>query len=49
MITLEREFEEFKALHKYAILKVRIMQYYKDLEADSVNVPDFMRSNSLKN
>lgn len=40
---LEKEFEQYKALHKYCILKARIMQYYKDLEEGQINLPDFMR------
>ena len=41
---LEAEFEEYKALHKFAILKCKIMQYYKDLEEGQVLVPDFQRT-----
>ena len=37
------EFEQYKALHKYAILKAKAVKYYKDLEADSPTIPDFMR------
>ena len=40
---LEQEFEEYKALHKFAILKSKIMQYYRDLEVNQVLVPDFQR------
>lgn len=40
---LEKEFEQYKALRKYCILKARIMQYYKDLEEGQINLPDFMR------
>ena len=43
MTSLEREFEEFKALHKFAILKAKITQYYRDLEDGQVLVPDFLR------
>ena len=43
MGTLESEFEEFKAIHKIAILKAKIIMYYKHLEVNQVNVPDFMR------
>lgn len=43
MITIETEFEKFKALHKYVILKAKIMQYFSDLEADLPQIPDFMR------
>ncbi len=42
---LEQEFEQYKALHKYAILKARIMQYFIDLEANQVDIPVFMRNN----
>ena len=37
------EFEQFKALHKYAILKAKAVQYYRDFEENSVTIPDFMR------
>lgn len=43
MLTLEQEFEQYKAVHKYAVLKCKIIRYYKDLEADKVTVPDFQR------
>lgn len=43
MTTLELEFEEYKAIHKYSILKARIIQYYRDIEANTVTVPDFQR------
>ena len=43
---LEREFEEFKSLHKYAILKARIMNYYETLQQGEVNMPDFMRDDT---
>lgn len=42
-MSLEREFEEYKAVHKYSVLYAKIYQYYKDLERDKVLVPDFMR------
>lgn len=42
-MSLEMEFAEYKALHKYVILKAKITQYYKDLEDGQVNIPDFMR------
>lgn len=29
---LEREFEEYKALHKFAILKAKMIKYYTDLQ-----------------
>ena len=38
-----KEFEEYKALHKYAILKAKAVKYYQDLEANSATIPDFMR------
>lgn len=40
---LEYEFEKYKALHKYSILKAMIMRYYQDLEAGLPQIPDFMR------
>lgn len=41
--TLESEFEKYKAVHKYTVLKAKLIQYFSDLEDDQVNVPDFMR------
>lgn len=43
---LENEFDKFKALHKYAILKARIMNYYETLQQGEVNMPDFMRDDT---
>ena len=41
-MSLEQEFEEYKALHKYAILKTKIMDYYRTIRQGEVNIPDFM-------
>ena len=46
MITLEQEFEKFKAIHKYSILKARIMNYYSDLQDTGVNIPYFLREDT---
>ena len=36
-----------KAIHKYKVLKVRIMKYYQDLQdTNTVNIPDFLRDDS---
>ena len=43
---LEAEFEEIKALHKYGIVKARIMNYYETLQQGEVNMPDFMRDDT---
>ena len=45
-MTLEREFEEYKALHKYAIMKVMLMRYFRAIQQGGVNIPDFMREDS---
>ena len=45
-MNLEREFEEFKALHKYAILKAKMMDYYNTIQQGEVNLPDFMRDDT---
>lgn len=42
-MTLENEFEYFKALHKYAILYAKVYAYYRDLEKNKTQIPDFMR------
>lgn len=41
--SLLKEFEEYKAVHKYAILKAKAVKYFQDLEANSATIPDFMR------
>lgn len=43
MLTLEQEFEQYKAQHMYVIVRAKLLTYYKELEADKTNVPDFMR------
>lgn len=43
---LEEEFEQYKALHKYATLKAMIIQYYQDLEDGKIKLPDFMRNDT---
>lgn len=37
------EFEQFKTLHKYAVLKAKAVKYYEDLEENSITIPNFMR------
>lgn len=35
------------AIHKYSVLKARIMKYYQDLESTGcVNIPNFLRDDS---
>lgn len=46
MATLEEEFEEFKALHKYSVLKAKIVMYYADLQDTGVNIPYFLREDT---
>ena len=36
------EFEQYKALHKYAILKAKAVKYFEDLENDSITIPHFL-------
>jgi hypothetical protein len=43
---LENEFEQFKALHKYAILKAKMMNYYETVQQGQINLPDFMRDDT---
>lgn len=45
-MSLEREFEEYKALHKYAIMKAMMMRYFRTIQQGEVNMPDFMRDDS---
>ena len=46
MTTLEEEFEEFKALHKYSVLKAKIVMYYADLQDTGVNISYFLREDT---
>lgn len=46
MITLEQEFTDCLAQHKYAVLKAKIVDYYRTLEMGKVNLPDFVRNDS---
>lgn len=46
MFELEQEFEEYKAAHKYSILKAKIMNYYADLQDTGINIPDFLREDT---
>lgn len=43
---LENEFEQFKALHKYAILKAKMMNYFETIQQGEINLPDFMRDDT---
>lgn len=43
---LEKEFEEFKALHKYGIMKAMLQNYYATIQQGKVNLPDFMRDDT---
>lgn len=45
-MSLEHEFEEYKAYHKYAIMKVMLMRYFRTIQQGEVNMPDFMRDDS---
>lgn len=42
--TLEKEFEDFKIIHKSAIVKAVAMRYYSDLYDSEVNLPEFIES-----
>lgn len=42
--TLEREFEDFKIIHKSAIIKAVAMRYYSDLYDSEINLPEFIES-----
>lgn len=41
-ITLEKEFELFKQMHKTTILQAKITTYYKNLQETGVRIPEFM-------
>lgn len=46
MGALEKEFTEYKALHKYAIMKAMLMRYFQTIQQGEVNIPDFMRNDT---
>ena len=41
-LTIEKEFELFKQLHKTTILQAKITTYYKNLQKTGVTIPEFM-------
>lgn len=46
MVTLEDECMQRIALHKYAILKAKMMNYYETMQQGQINLPDFMRDDT---
>lgn len=46
MLTLEQEFEEFKALHKFSVLKGKMINYYRTIQQNEENLPNFMRDDT---
>lgn len=45
-MSLENECMQRIALHKYAIMKVMLMRYFRTIQQGGVNIPDFMRDDS---
>ena len=41
--TIEKEFEFFKARHKYNILKLKMTKYYELVESQAIDIPDFLQ------
>lgn len=41
-LTIEKEFELFKQLHKTTILQAKITTYYRNLQSTGVTIPEFM-------
>ena len=41
-LTIEKEFELFKHIHKTTILQAKITTYYKNLQSTGVTIPEFM-------
>ena len=41
-LTLEKEFELFKQLHKTTILQAKITTYYRNLQNTGIKIPEFM-------
>ena len=42
-MTLEEEFEERKAIHKYAVLKAELLNYYISLNNAGATIPSFLQ------
>lgn len=45
-VSLEDEFEQYKACHKYSVLKAKMIDYYTTLDMGKVNLPNFLRNDS---
>lgn len=41
-MSLEREFENYKFIHKSAIVEAALIKYYRDLQDTGIKLPDFM-------
>ena len=42
---LAREFEEFKALHKYSVLMGKMINYYETIMANEIQLPPCFNNN----
>lgn len=45
---LESEFEQYKAQHKFCILKAMMMRYFETLESGQVDLPEFCKDIDAK-
>jgi len=45
-LTLEQEFEIYKAEHKYAITLAFLVKYYTDLQSTGVKIPEWLDTDS---
>lgn len=45
-LTLEREFELYKLIHKTSIVEAKLQCFYKDLINTGVTIPSFMNENA---
>lgn len=43
-ITLEREFELYKQIHKATILQAKMTTYYENLQNTGITIPGFMQT-----
>ena len=43
---LLNELDTYKTIHRYSIVKAKLVKYYKDLEQGQINIPDFLRNDS---
>ena len=47
-LSLEKEFELYKQIHKATILQAKMTTYYENLQNTGITIPDFMQTPPCK-